>query len=149
MSWTTAGDMSVYTVVDNDTTANSRIWDTSGGGTGAQVFSLFMGNYVGMNIYGTSIIQVTATGTSGYRLGSYNKDGTNANVYVNGSSIANSTSAPDHTTSSSAPSVGMRQNSSLHLNGRIQEIIHFPAAQTSTNHAAIETDINGYFSIYT
>ena len=144
-TWTTAGDMTVFTVADNDGTSNGRVWDGSGGTP--RVFSRYMGGNDGMVIYGATTLNLYASSTNVQRLGTYLKNGSNADIFVNASSIANSSSAPNHDTGSSVASIGARQNNELWFNGRIQEIIHFPAAQTNTNRAAIETDIDNYYQI--
>ena len=102
-----------------------------------------------VNIYGTTEIQISGTSPTGQQLTSYNHDAADAVLYANGASIASTSTAPNHRSASSVAAIGMRSNGSEgHSDVLLQEIVHYPVKQT-TNRTNIESDINGYFSIYT
>lgn len=95
----------------------------------------------GLGIYDGSAKSITGEDTNTH-LGYFNYNGTNYEVAKDGSSISNLASGSNFDLNY----IG-RQQTSLTLNGQLQEIVIYPSTQ-STNKSNIESNINTYYSIY-
>jgi hypothetical protein len=95
----------------------------------------------GLGIYDGTAKSITGEDTNTH-LGYFNYNGTNYEVAKDGDTISNLASGSNFDLNY----IG-RQQTSLSLNGQLQEIVIYPSTQ-STNKSNIESNINTYYSIY-
>ncbi len=102
--------------------------------------------------FSNSVVWVNSTTigavTLGQQLNSWVYNGSTVAAYVDGSVSGTATSVTVNAEVRNKTFIGTRSDTEDKFDGRIQEIITYKSAQSSTNRSGIETDINDYFSIY-
>jgi len=148
---TTAGNVTTTSAVFRSNTINSSLFSNGDGGANRYNIHAPLGDgitYLDLGNIGTGgRVQVAGAWNTGLSVGTFQRNGTQGNIWRNGVNLVSTNTFATNVTSAATMWIGSFNGTSFFTVGTLSELIPFPSALSVANRTALECNQAAYFNI--